>query len=319
MSNEIELKFEIEQATIKPISQFFESLMILQHDTYHLENTYYDTPDNYLKSHHSSIRVRGIQTHSQTKQYEITVKSSGHAIAGLHQRLEYNANLPNKTLDLSVLPQDILPKTVDLDSLAKQLQAQFTTNFTRRMWLVAFNQSKIEIALDCGSITIPNGHQIPIQEIELELKAGNSIDLITFALQISQFRIHLFSQSKAARGYRLLKRQSIGKMNTISLDHLQVNSALTKLLKFWQTNEEYALTNHDLIIYQYTLSQVNAHLTKILPSIEGVETKQELKKIFNQWSLQVLSIKDIELFAYSEINNQLKLWLIRLLLTLSDQ
>ena len=89
MSNEIELKFEIDQSSIESISHFFDSLAILERTNYQLENIYYDTPDSYLKSHRISIRVRSKQIEQRAKQYEMTLKSAGLAVAGLHQRLEY--------------------------------------------------------------------------------------------------------------------------------------------------------------------------------------------------------------------------------------
>lgn len=319
MTNEIEIKFEIDHSTIEPISHFFNSLTILKQETYQLENIYYDTHDNFLKSHHTSIRVRGIQTPQQAnKQYELTLKTSGKSIAGLHQRLEYNADLPSQEPDLTLLPPQLLPDKVDLAWLSTHLVSQFTTNFDRAIWLVQFKQSEIEIALDCGSIALANRKHVPIKEIELELKTGNQADLILLALQLCQFNVHLFSQSKAARGYYLLKELAIKKIDCLTIQPPYGKKALAEILHFWQSNEEYALANNDFNYYQQTLMQVKSNLTDMLAELMAHNGNIRLDEIFNCWSNQLNSLKEIKSFAFSEKNTQLKLLLLSSLLSLSD-
>lgn len=315
MSNEIELKFEIDQSSIESISHFFDSLTILERTNYQLENIYYDTPDSYLKSHRISIRVRSKQIEQQAKQYEMTLKSAGLAVAGLHQRLEYNVDLTNEQIDLTLFPRLALPKDADITWLTKQLIAQFTTHFTRHVWLVSVNQSEIEIALDMGSIAVTKNKQIPIQEIELELKSGNQNDLIELALQVTRFKSHLFSQSKASRGYQLLKGSKINKIDNLDIDIENLKSTLAKLLQFWQTNEEYALIHNDLNFYQNTLFEVKTSLAKIIAALTNKESSNLLISSYQIWSQQCNHIEQVKMFAFSESNNKLKLLLMRVMLT----
>lgn len=313
MSEEIELKFEIEPSSIKQLSTFLQTQRIDEEHSLHLTNSYYDSLDNILRRHHASIRIRGIEENAKQDEYEITLKSSGggQSIAGLHSRLEFNAPLPNKQLNLSVLPATAFPSGLNADNLSKQLTLLFTTDFHRKTWLIYFNQSQIEVALDQGEISA-SGLNLPILEIELELKLGARVDLLLFAQKLSQFNIHLFSQSKAARGYRLVEGNDIKKIPQLITTNLPSSSVLPAILEFWQTNEEYALAHNDLNLYIKTLQQVDVNLTPILPSPQN-EYSTELNQIYRKWFGQIRSITNIKSFAFSPINTQFKLYLMLLI------
>ncbi|WP_392561868.1 CYTH domain-containing protein [Orbus sturtevantii] len=314
MSEEIELKFEIDSSSIKPLSTFLQNQRIIEQRSLHLANSYYDSLDNILRRHHTSIRIRSIEENTKKHEYEITLKSSMNekSITGLHSRLEFNASLPNNKLNLSALPKAAFPIGLDRDSLEKQLSALFTTDFQRETWVVHFNQSQIEVALDQGIIST-GALNLPILEVELELKLGAKVDLLLFAHKLSQFHIHLFSQSKAARGYRLVQGCDVAKIPQLDISNLTTSSILPAILEFWQTNEEYALAHNDLSFYLQTLQQVIDNLVPILPSPEN-EYSTELNQVYRNWLSHTKSITNIKHFAFSPINGQFKLYLMLLVL-----
>ncbi|OCG27596.1 hypothetical protein A9G11_12695 [Gilliamella sp. wkB108] len=311
MSSEIELKFEINQNDIGSLQLFLnqwassDEAEFMPHSAskrmssyLKLANTYYDTADYYLRHNGCGLRIRSSCLNNHAEQFEITLKRDSKSLAGLHERAEFNVPLPSSALDLSVLPCKALPENCDIEQLQQDLTPLFTTDFKRQTWLISFASSEIEVALDMGEI-IANHQSKPIQEVELELKQGNQNDLLNFAIELSRFHLHLFSQSKASRGYRLLQDLPL---IMCRLDPA-IEPSLPELLKFWQQNEEYALQTDDLTFYQQMLNQVNRGLTGKNLSIEP-----ELY----QWQKALLSISSVAEFAYSEVNTKLKLMLIAL-------
>lgn len=299
MSNEIELKFQINQSDIEHLQNYLNQWVFCDEAEFssqknltnqlNLTNTYYDTENHLLRQNGCGLRIRSTED-GQNKCYEITVKSKGNSVSGLHERIEINRPLPNDKLDLSVLPKEALPNGLI------QLNPLFTTNFKRQTWLVSFANSEIEVALDIGSIT-SNGQSKPIQEVELEIKQGNQQDLINFAIELSRFNLHLFSQSKASRGYRLFLNIPL----TPSVYSPQIEQDLPSLLNFWQQNEEYALENNDLNYYKQLLIQINEIL---------INKNFEIEPEFEQWQIAIQHINSIKKFAYSEVNTKFKLRLI---------
>ncbi|OCG03127.1 CYTH domain-containing protein [Gilliamella sp. wkB112] len=308
MSNEIELKFEIRPQDIGELKIFlnqwascdeieFSTLSTNKRVCKHLKltNTYYDTTDYFLRNHGCGLRVRGSEDDGGMH-FELTLKKDGKAIAGLHERAEFNVVVTSSIPDLNVLPPQALPENCDVEQLQQDLKPLFTTNFKRQTWLVAFANSEIEVALDQGEIE-SNHQSKPILEVELEIKQGNKQDLLNFAIELSRFHLHLFSQSKASRGYRLLQNYPL---TICSFDSI-ISQDLSQLLKFWQQNEEYALETNDLVFYQQILNQINQILMA-----KNVAIEPDL----NQWQTALLSINAVVDFAYSEINTRLKLMLI---------
>lgn len=299
MSNEIELKFQINQSDIEQLQNYLNQWVCCDEAEFssqqhlvsqlNLTNTYYDTEDHFLRLNGCGLRIRTTET-EQSKCFEITLKSKGNSVGGLHERIEINQPLPNDKLDLSVLPEEALPNGLT------QLRPLFTTNFKRQTWLISFANSEIEVALDLGQIT-SNGQSMPIQEVELEIKQGNKQDLLNFAIELSRFNLHLFSQSKASRGYRLLDNLTL----TLTVLSSQIEQDLADLLNFWQQNEEYALANNDLIFYKQLLNQINEIL---------INQNLQIEPEFKQWQMAIPFIDSIKQFAYCEVNNKFKLLLM---------
>ncbi|WP_159565696.1 inorganic triphosphatase [Budvicia diplopodorum] len=199
MTVEIELKFVATPAALAALPEALSGLKVQHNETLNLINVYYDTDAGLLRSYRFGLRVRGCNDN-----HEMTLKSGGKVVNGIVHRPEYNIPLPDSDLNIDLFPPDVWPQGTDISALKSALKPLFTTNFQRQIWLVNYQQSQIEIALDHGSISA--GEQTEgIGELELELKQGNAADMLALAQQLATVEgLRLGSQSKAARGYRLL-------------------------------------------------------------------------------------------------------------------
>ena len=133
----------------------------------------------------------------------MTLKIAGRVVGGLHQRPEYNIPLDKPELALERLPAEVWPQGELPAALAEHVQPLFSTDFARERWVIREGKSEIEIALDRGEVKAGE-HQEPICELELELLAGETADLLRLAHRLLESGVlRQGSLSKAARGYHL--------------------------------------------------------------------------------------------------------------------
>lgn len=242
METEIELKFfvspEFSDTLIKKISQE----KVLQHSCRELGNTYFDTPDKWLRQHDIGLRIRRFDD-----VFVQTVKTAGRVVAGLHQRPEYNAEHTSNVPELTLHPSDIWPAGKDVITLQEELSPLFSTNFTREQWLISMpDGSQIEVAFDQGKVEADDKED-PICEVELELKSGQTEALFTLARRFSEEGgMRLGNLSKAAKGYRLAtgyKGDEIKEMKLVATDKNDtvesclINS-LEHALSHWHYHEQ---------------------------------------------------------------------------------
>lgn len=198
MSVEIELKFIVTPTAAAELPKRLASWPGQYTAPQKLSNIYYETPDGLLRRHDIGLRIRGFGD-----RYEMTVKTGGKAVGGLHQRPEYNIALTQPVLELERLPAEIWPDSLDIISLQQALSPLFCTDFMREKWVIGYQDSEIELALDRGEILAGDLRE-PLCELELELKSGSTADLLALAQRLAQLDgLRLGSLSKAARGYRL--------------------------------------------------------------------------------------------------------------------
>lgn len=198
MTVEIELKFIATPAAIAALPERLTSWQSQHSAPQTLANIYFETADNRLRQHDIGLRIRGYDG-----RYEMTVKSGGKVVGGLHQRPEYNVDIDSDKLDLARFPADIWPEGWSVEALQAELQPLFRTDFTREKWAITYGESEIELVLDQGSISAGELSE-PLSEIELELKQGNQADLLALATELAQIGgLRQGSLSKAARGYHL--------------------------------------------------------------------------------------------------------------------
>jgi inorganic triphosphatase YgiF len=168
-----------------------------------LDNTYYDTPDHALLRQGAVLRVRQVRRGGKTLWLQ-TFKTSDRQASALSRRGEWESPLDGPALSAALL-RDTPWQLIDPDGrLFGQLQACFSTRFTRRRWLCQRpDAGVIELALDIGAI-VSGDRSVPIQELELELKAGPAHTLLALARELgADLPCIPATRSKSERGYAL--------------------------------------------------------------------------------------------------------------------
>lgn len=236
---ETELKMSAIPAAIPHIIQRILTLPHQHSAPKKLTNLYFETTDNQIRRWDMGLRIRGVD-----ESYEMTIKTAGKVVAGLHQRPEYNVKLEQPKLDLARFPAEIWPENTDLTLLETQLNVLFNTDFYREIWLVDFQNSQIEVVLDKGTIRT-HQYELPIEEFELELKKGDVSDVIALATYLGgKGGLRLASRSKAARGYYLAKDKPALSLSVVSLSPSDTTAQqLTKWLSAIQALEEAIFAN----------------------------------------------------------------------------
>lgn len=180
--------------------------------TVHMVSTYYDTPDLQLFKQRIGLRMRKVGD-----QWLQTVKTRGSAAAGLHQRNEWEDNLVGPEWDLDALRQTPVAPLIDDDATWCRIEPVFVTDFYRLIYLLTTEDDDlVELAHDRGVVrarwcgeTKRFQAEEPINEIELELKAGRLPVLFQIGSSLCHtFPLHYANRSKAERGYRLMGKYS---------------------------------------------------------------------------------------------------------------
>lgn len=214
MAKEIELKLSVSRHHIESLKQqpLFQSPQVIDQGAKALKNIYYDTPEQDLTQERVALRIR-----EKEGRYIQTLKTSGKAEGGLHQRAEWEWYVDQPELDFELLKETEWPTALNDPALLARIKPVFATDFMRNTWLydgVGDDGERllIEIALDRGQAWIGQGEERKhdeICELELELMAGSPAGLFRVALELGQ-QIPLLSSdvSKAQRGYRLCAAES---------------------------------------------------------------------------------------------------------------
>jgi triphosphatase len=287
METEIELKFFVSPEFSEILRRKISETKVLQHSCRELGNTYFDTPDNWLRQHDIGLRIRRYE-----EVYVQTMKTAGRVVAGLHQRPEFNAEHTSNDPDLTLHPSDVYPPGKSIAELQSQLVAIFSTDFTREQWLIGMpDGSQIEVAYDVGRVT--SGElEYPICEVELELKSGQTDALFTLARDFSdEGGVRLGNLSKAARGYRLAMEYEGDPVKTLDLvethsdDSVEtcfINS-LEHALEHWHYHEQIYVEQESIAALHEisnAISLIRQTLTvfgSIVPRRASAIIRQELK------------------------------------------
>ena len=199
MPNEIELKLRIDPAHAPQLRRHPAILayLVSKPVTRKLTSIYYDTPDLQLLDAGISLRVRRM-----SGGWFQAVKAKGNALAGLHQRMEWEDIIAAGHPDFSKITEPALIRIFDHDNLRHALAPIFVTEVRRTEWqLLMPDGSQIEMALDLGELKVHDKTET-IEEIELELKHGEPLQLFELALALqSKIPLHIENISKAQRGY----------------------------------------------------------------------------------------------------------------------
>lgn len=198
---EIELKIMLEEQNVPLVENWLNSVQsfaLLLKKTDELGNIYFDTPEKFFAAQKMGLRVRSLN-----RQFEITLKTKGEIIRGLHIRPEYNLALPNQQPDFAALVAKFDLPFENAVEITQNLEAMFSTDFTRQTWLFQVGRSEIEVALDRGWIKNQSG-EVRICELEFEIKQGELADLFVLVEAMPKADgMWLSNLSKAQRGYLL--------------------------------------------------------------------------------------------------------------------
>lgn len=284
MTIEIELKFI---AAAEAASKIADKLANWPHQHsagQKLTNIYFETDDSQLRRWDMGLRIRGFDD-----SYEMTLKTAGQTVGGLHQRPEYNVALGQPELDIALLPADVWPAGTDVAALQQRLNALFSTHFVREKWVVTYLKSEIEVAYDCGEVSA-GALSEPLREIELELKSGQRDDLLAFAAELATLEgLRLGSLSKAARGYALAQGNPPRPLRPVPLLKVKpkatveegMRSGFLLALSQWQYHEELWLRGVSGALPQIkdaleTLRQVFSLYGALVPRKASSDLRQKL-------------------------------------------
>ncbi len=312
MTIEIELKFI---ATPDAVSQLAQTLADFPHQhqaAQALSNTYFETDDNQLRRWDMGLSIRGVDSH-----YEMTLKTAGKTLGGLHQHAEYNIDLPEPELDIARLPAEVWPHRTDVAALQARLQPLFSTHFQRETWLVQTGGSEVEVVLDRGAVTTETVSE-DLFEVKLELKSGQHSDIMSFAQQlIGTGGLRLGSLSKAARGHqlaqgnppRLLRPFPLLKAAPKATVEEGMVTAMSSALSHWQYHEEVWLRGNpdaqrSVVEALEALRQAFSLFGALVPRKASSELRQKLTALEETLAEPV---KDVQALSFSALSVETQL------------
>lgn len=202
MSQEIELKLSLPQRALPALRRhplFANAERVGKAQT--LDNVYFDTPGLALKARKVALRTR-----KEGRRWLQTVKCAALSTGGLTQRPEweqpYGGNFDFGAIDN---PDVVRLLEYHRDALVPVL----STRFRRDTRACAPREGvRILLMLDTGTIEA-GGRSAPICELELELVAGDPLDLLELARDLARdLPLMPADLSKAERGYRLFHDQA---------------------------------------------------------------------------------------------------------------
>lgn len=226
MAVEIELKLRIapEQLARLKRHSLLKAYQVGRPITRRLYNIYYDTPNLELHKSGMALRLR-----HAGRQWLQTLKGGGSVKAGLHQRNEWEVPVRGPELDFD-FPEAADWKAHFPPSSHKKLQPIFVTDFSRSSRMLNFQGAQIELCIDQGEVSAGQ-HNMPICEMELELKSGDLRQLFELALAILDIvPFDLEIVSKAEYGYRQLSGFTGHPVKSIA-PHISRTDMLADVLK----------------------------------------------------------------------------------------
>lgn len=193
---EIELKLDLDPALMASV----EALTVLSNAAVKgqsLKSTYFDTPENALRSAGFVLRVR-----RQGRRKLQTVKAEGRPATGLFVRSEWELPIRSSRPDYS--PESGPLAALFEPALLERVEPIFTTRIDRLVRTIEWQGAKIEVAIDQGVINAGK-NAVPVGEVELELVSGTPAALFSLAREIAaEMPLRLGVQSKSDRGYALI-------------------------------------------------------------------------------------------------------------------
>jgi triphosphatase len=196
MAQEVELKFLIESGGLPMLDALpVIGKRLRRAPRKHIETTYFDTSDRRFTDNGLALRVR-----KQNKGTLLSLKQAGPtAMAREEWERPIAGDRPNAD-DMSGTPAETLLQGNGGDA---NLAPLYTVAVDRASFLVKEGSAQIEVAVDRGEIK-HEGSELPVCELELELKKGDPRQLFALAQRfIDKAPLRLSLVSKGDRGDRL--------------------------------------------------------------------------------------------------------------------
>lgn len=191
MSIEFEVKFRATDSQLSAIRSAYPA----EEETILMETTYYDTPAGDLAARWYTLRHR-----QENDRHVCTLKTPVDDFG----RGEFEVECPRIEDAISELCK--LSGVTELpDLLARGLVPVCGARFTRITKTVTLDNTTVEIALDKGILT-GGGKEIPLCEVEVELKSGDRTAALAFAgILAGKFGLQPEKKSKFRRALALAK------------------------------------------------------------------------------------------------------------------
>jgi triphosphatase len=311
MANEIELKLRIDDSSAHLIAHHpaITERLIEAPWTRKLVSIYYDTPDLSLLDAGLNLRVR-----SMSGGWFQAIKSTGQSVGGLHQRLEWEDLLSRNKPDFNKITEPHLANMFANLKLREALKPVFIVDVVRTDWRLNYlDGTVIEVSADIGDLKSATEkaceHICPIQELEIELKQGNTYHLFELALALQQdIPMSIENVSKAQMGYRYLRPQPLIKTHAQAMNIRRYKEPPTtqqimqEALTSMQDNQEILQkVNHTPAVYHMKLA--NDRIASALAYSGFRATERDTLNIIQdlEWLAQFL-ISPCDNFAYQNLN-----------------
>jgi triphosphatase len=290
MGQEIEVKLEVPRKAIRKSAELPWLLRLACGPAKHkkLTSVYFDTPKRKLRDHGVALRVRHVG-----KMRLQTIKVIAKGGRGPLARDEWEEEIAGTDPDLR-LAKDTALDALKLKKLRRKLRPVFETVVERVTLPVRIGRSEIEVAVDRGSIKAGRHHEA-INELELELKRGDPVDLAQLAERFARsLPVAYGARPKQDRGYALVAGKPTGPVgaSSIALDpHSSTAEAFRVIalacLDHALANERAVRAGDRESIHQMRvgLRRLRAALSLFRPLVDGAQTdgvKGELKWLTEQ-------------------------------------
>lgn len=301
MAIETELKFRLPARSLAALTNDRFSRFRRGTTRQTLVSTYFDTLKHKLKQRGVTLRIR--QAGDRKIQ---TVKAAGSGRVG---RGEWEAEVGGLTPDLRKASDTPLGK-FGAKKLRRKLRPVFKTLVHRNIVPIHAHQAEIELAVDRGKI-VSGRRDVPVAEIELELKKGPRAELFDLA-RIIERRTHaeLYLPSKSERGYDLVMRKTelarfaepislAQSMETIEAFRIIVHSTM----RHFAENADAVRSRNAEGIHQMRvgLRRTRAAISvfgAVLPKAETERIKTDLKWLTNE----LAPAREIDVFVRKKVD-----------------
>lgn len=194
MGIEYELKFQATEKAQSAILKAFCGIPCLE---YEMETTYYDTPSGALSARHYTLRRR-----MENDLSVCTLKTPAGNL-GRNEIEIFCADILTAIPQMTDAPADFQ------DLVAEGLIAVCGARFHRIAMMLKFQDCRLELALDSGVLT-GGGKEIPLCEVEVELKSGSTESADIFALELAtRYGLLPETKSKFRRALSLYKGEIV--------------------------------------------------------------------------------------------------------------